>query len=36
MTREITFAPEALTDLFELYNDIATESAAERERRSPF
>ena len=30
MTREVIFAPEALTDLLELYDHIATSSGAER------
>ena len=32
MTREVIFAPEALADLFELYDHIATDSSAERAR----
>lgn len=32
MAREVIFAPEALTDLFELYDYIATASGAERAR----
>ena len=32
MTREVIFAPEALTDLFELYDTIAADAGAERAR----
>ncbi|MGA9867010.1 MAG: type II toxin-antitoxin system RelE/ParE family toxin [Acetobacteraceae bacterium] len=32
MTREVIFAPEALADLFEIYDYIATDSSAERAR----
>lgn len=32
MTREIIFAPEALADLFELYDYIAASAGAERAR----
>jgi toxin ParE1/3/4 len=32
VTREVIFAPEALTDLFELYDTIAADSGAERAR----
>jgi toxin ParE1/3/4 len=32
VTREVIFAPEALTDLFELYDYIAADSGAERAR----
>lgn len=32
MTREVIFAPEALADLFELYDYIAADSGAERAR----
>lgn len=32
MPREVIFAPEALTDLFELYDHIAAASGAERAR----
>jgi plasmid stabilization system protein ParE len=30
VTREVVFAPEALTDLFELYDTIAADAGAER------
>ncbi len=32
MPREVIFAPEALTDLFELYDHIAADAGAERAR----
>jgi toxin ParE1/3/4 len=32
VAREVIFAPEALTDLFELYDYIAADSGAERAR----
>jgi len=32
VTREVIFAPEALTDLFELYDTIAADAGAERAR----
>jgi plasmid stabilization system protein ParE len=32
VTREVIFAPEALTDLFELYDYIAADAGAERAR----
>jgi plasmid stabilization system protein ParE len=32
VTREVIFAPEALTDLFDLYDDIAADAGAERAR----
>jgi len=32
VTRDVIFAPEALTDLFDLYDRIAADSGAERAR----
>jgi toxin ParE1/3/4 len=32
VTREVIFAPEALTDLFELFDTIAADAGAERAR----
>ena len=34
MAREVSFSPEALTDLFELYDYIEADSGAERARKA--